>query len=120
VHQNVEIKCLGVCDTVGSLGIPASILRDANNKEFGFHDTRPSRIVKNGFHAIAIDEHRHNLTPTYWTEACSLDINIKQVWLTGVHSDVGGGYMQRALRAACRRPRQANACCAVWVLASKR
>jgi uncharacterized protein (DUF2235 family) len=96
-HLDAEIKFLGVWDTVGSLGIPASLLAEANKQKFAFHNTSPSPIVKNGFHAMAIDEHRHTFTPTYWTGALPPGTFIKQVWFAGAHSDVGGGYKTRAI-----------------------
>jgi hypothetical protein len=96
-HSTVEIRCLGVWDTVGSLGIPAGILADTNKEKFAFHDTSPSQIIKNGLHAMAVDEHRHTFIPTYWTGALPPGNSITQVWFAGAHSDVGGGYPTRKL-----------------------
>ncbi|MCJ2054467.1 DUF2235 domain-containing protein [Methylobacterium sp. J-070] len=96
-HLDVTIKFLGVWDTVGSLGIPGSLLTDSNKKKFAFHDTSPSPIVKTAVHAMAVDEHRHNFTPTYWTGVAPAGVTIKQVWFAGAHADVGGGYKNRTL-----------------------
>ena len=93
-HQTVRIKCVGVWDTVGALGIPATAFAEFNQKHFGFHDTQPSEIVENGFHALAIDEMRDEFVPTLWTvpQAGGPAPRIEQVWFAGAHSDVGGGY----------------------------
>ena len=89
VQLDVMIKFLGVWDTVGSLGIPGGLLADANKKQFAFHDTTPSPIVKAACHAMSIDEHRHNFTPTYWTGTAPAGVDIQQVWFAGAHADVG-------------------------------
>jgi uncharacterized protein (DUF2235 family) len=96
VHEGVTIKFVGVWDTVGSLGIPGG-LWGFDKSKFAFHDTSPSRIVLNAFHAMAVDEHRRDFTPTYWTGTPPQGTNIIQVWFTGAHSDVGGGYVTRQL-----------------------
>jgi len=93
----VDIAFLGVWDTVGSLGIPSNLLNDSNKKKFAFHDTSPSPLVKRAVQALAIDEHRHNFTPTFWTGSEPQNSSIEQVWFAGAHADVGGGYKTRAL-----------------------
>lgn len=96
-HLDVEIKFLGVWDTVGALGIPTHVLGSVVNSQYGFHDTSPSRIVKHGCHALAIDEERDEFVPTLWTGTAPAGSLIEQVWFSGVHSDVGGGYNDRGL-----------------------
>ena len=62
----VRIKCVGVWDTVGNLGIP--FVRKGLIKELlGFHDTELSPLVDVGLHALAIDEPRGPFEPTLWT-----------------------------------------------------
>ena len=105
-HHRPAIQFLGVWDTVGRLGIPETVLGFQVDQNHTFHDTHPSTIVKNAFHALAVDECRDEFVPTLWTrdpkwpadgpeepEGCQID----QVWFPGVHSDVGGGYQQRSL-----------------------
>jgi hypothetical protein len=41
-------------------------------------------------HAMAIDEQREDFEPTIWTPRPGVDL--KQVWFSGVHTDVGGSY----------------------------
>jgi hypothetical protein len=56
-HLDSPITFLGVWDTVGSLGIPGSLLAAGNKEKFAFHDTNPSPL-KRAVQALAIDEHR--------------------------------------------------------------
>ncbi|HEX2527566.1 MAG TPA: DUF2235 domain-containing protein [Geminicoccus sp.] len=96
-HQDVQVAFLGVWDTVGALGIPTTVLGALTDDEYEFHDTTPSRIVKIGRHALAIDEHRDEFVPTLWTGKLPPGVDIRQVWFAGAHSDVGGGYHDRGL-----------------------
>lgn len=96
-HEDVAIDFLGVWDTVGALGIPVGFLGEISNGVFGFHDTSPSRIVRHGVQALAIDEHRDEFVPTLWTGTLPAGNKIEQVWFAGSHADVGGGYADREL-----------------------
>jgi uncharacterized protein (DUF2235 family) len=98
----VNIKMVGVWDTVGSLGIPHGILRDINRSTYQFLSTGLRRPQLNAYHAVAIDEHRKEFTPTLWTRrihtdgtpsAAVRDIkHAEQRWFAGAHANVGGGY----------------------------
>jgi hypothetical protein len=46
---------------------------------------------------LAIDEERDEFVPTLWTGTVPAGCSIEQVWFSGVHSDVGGGYNDRSL-----------------------
>lgn len=96
-HADVGIAFLGVWDTVGALGIPGTVLNELTAQDYQFHDTAPSRIVRVGRHALAIDEHRDEFEPTLWTGAAPEGSDIRQFWFAGAHSDVGGGYQDRRL-----------------------
>ena len=87
---NVEIRFLGVWDTVGSLGVPSRSL-DWVDRGYDFHDTTLSRIVRNAYHALAMDETRPEFVPTLWTSAPKKGQTLEQVWFPGVHAEVGGG-----------------------------
>jgi uncharacterized protein (DUF2235 family) len=87
-----EIHLIGVWDTVGELGIPLSICKGLDKELYGFHDTSLSSIIKNGFHAVAIDENRKQFAPTLWTDQPDPGQAIEQRWFIGAHSNVGGGY----------------------------
>ena len=47
--------------------------------------------MKNGIHAVSIDERRCYFRNNLWGEAFPGQ-NLQQVWFAGVHSDVGGSY----------------------------
>jgi Uncharacterized alpha/beta hydrolase domain (DUF2235) len=96
-HLDSPITFLGVWDTVGSLGIPGNLLAASNKEKFAFHDTNPSPLVKRAVKALAIDEHRHDFTPTFWTSPIPPNVSIEQVWFAGAHADIGGGYKTRRL-----------------------
>jgi uncharacterized protein (DUF2235 family) len=88
---NAKITMLGVWDTVGSLGIPA-IFGGVDNLLYGFLDTSLHPDVLHAYQAIAIDERRVEFPPTLWTSQPASNQTLEQIWFTGVHSDVGGGY----------------------------
>lgn len=88
--REVSIHFLGVFDTVGALGVPLTILDSYNAKRYSFHDTTLSRIIKNAYHAVAVDEKRHDFFPTLWH--AKEGTHSEQRWFPGAHSDVGGGY----------------------------
>lgn len=95
----VPIHFMGVWDTVGALGIPLelSVLRFIGDpRRYQFHDTKISPLVLNARHAVALDERRADFQPTLWTNIRRPD-KVRQVWFSGVHGDVGGGYAQAGL-----------------------
>ena len=61
---DIDIKAVGVFDTVGSLGIPRIPwlerlhLQTRSTKEFLFYDTNLNNRIRNAFQALALDEHR--------------------------------------------------------------
>ena len=61
---DIDIKVVGVFDTVGSLGIPRIPwlerlhLQTRSTKEFLFYDTNLNNNIQNAFQALALDEHR--------------------------------------------------------------
>ncbi|MGJ7037176.1 hypothetical protein J2Y63_000412 [Shinella sp. BE166] len=97
--HSMPIHCIGVWDTVGALGVPDDLallnLLDDPAKH-SFHDTELSPVVKNARHAIAIDERRQSFTPTLWTNVEGRP-TVQQIWFSGVHGDVGGGYGRSGL-----------------------
>lgn len=95
--REVKIKFIGVWDTVGALGVPLDVLKDVNMKFYEFHDTNLSGIVENAFHAMAIDEHRHDYDVCRWSPSEKPVQNLEQRWFIGAHCDVGGGYTDRRL-----------------------
>ena len=95
--NTIPIRFIGVWDTVGSLGIPLRGFRRLTYQDHRFHDTELSGSVQSAFQALAIDEHRAPFKPTLWCYKPKDGQTIEQAWFAGVHSDVGGGYPDRAL-----------------------
>jgi uncharacterized protein (DUF2235 family) len=99
--QNPMVHFIGVWDTVGSLGIPLDGMGGLGrliNGRWGFHDTDLSSRVKYAYQALAIDEKRSAFRPTAWTLGSEpADQTLEQVWFSGVHCDVGGGYRDPTL-----------------------
>ena len=86
---NKKIKFLGVFDTVaatkGSLDLnpdtyPASGIV--------FENGTVSLDVEKAVHLVSLDEKRLAFQPTLFNQ----DERVTEVWFSGVHSDVGGGY----------------------------
>lgn len=104
--REVNIKAIGVWDTVGSLGLPVQPWL----QEFGmpttlhnyrFFDTGIDDHVENAFHVLALDEHRSAFSPAVWSKEDNGTTNLKQVWVPGVHSNCGGGTEDTAVSDIC-------------------
>lgn len=98
-----RIRCIGVWDTVGALGIPEipwfPFGVERFNRRWAFHDTDLSTTVDFAYQALAIDERRAQYLPTLWTQQDDAPDHqvLEQVWFAGSHSDVGGGSRERGL-----------------------
>lgn len=99
--EGIRIRCVGVWDTVGSLGVPGDLGRRFLGGKFDFHDVQLNDKVEVALHAVAIDEKRSAFAPTLWvrpTEARPpAGQKVEQVWFPGVHSNVGGSYRDAGL-----------------------
>ena len=93
---DAKITMVGVWDTVGSLGIPAAI-GAVDPLLYGFLDTGLSASVRYAYHAVSIDERRGEFPATLWTAKKGAATVLEQVYFTGVHCDVGGGYTETGL-----------------------
>lgn len=99
-----RIRCVGVWDTVGALGIPTPVLgrvqRWAGNiwpeVAVGFHDCNLLDSVDYAYQALAIDERRGPFAPAVWDKRDG-QLGVQQVWFAGVHSNIGGGYPDAGL-----------------------
>lgn len=96
-ESRVQVHFLGVWDTVGALGVPLRSFGWFNARRYEFHDTELSGTVENAFHAIAVDEHRSNYQSTLWAPKNKPNQRLEQVWFSGAHADVGGGYKDARL-----------------------
>lgn len=121
--RRVQIRFLGVWDTVGALGVPKlsrfritqklwDKLTEGGKLDHKFHSVHLSPIVDHAAHALALDEKRGPFEPSIWRERPNKETNgeggsensenpdtehVQQVWFAGVHSNVGGGYVDAGL-----------------------
>jgi uncharacterized protein (DUF2235 family) len=95
----VDIAFIGVWDTVGAIGTPFDGMRDFINRfhPIWFSDNTLGPEVGRARHALALDEERRTFHPELWNEQDGRDERIKQVWFSGVHSNVGGGYPKQGM-----------------------
>lgn len=109
-----EIHFIGVWDTVGALGIPLGLFRAYNRYRFRFHDTGLGGHIRRSYHALAIDERRGPFKPTLWQDDRTPGTGVvEQLWFPGVHSNIGGGYIDhglsdRAFLWMCLKAREAG------------
>lgn len=101
--QPTKIKLVGVWDTVGSVGVKAWNIEGISRSTFDYLQTGLRIHIENGYHALAIDEHRSDFEPTIWSVRRPKDQNatiakprlienVEQRWFVGAHANVGGGY----------------------------
>jgi len=97
--NEARVRFIGVWETVGPLGVPLAGLRRLSplGHRMQFHDVGLSAIVESAFQALAIDEHRVSYRPALWQIADWEQQLVEQVWFSGGHVDVGGGYADSGL-----------------------
>lgn len=81
VFFDIPLEMLGVWDTV----------KTTTDEDFNDHKL-PACVVA-GYHAMAIDEKRKFFPVLKWLN----ESRVKQVWFSGVHADIGGGYTECGL-----------------------
>jgi uncharacterized protein (DUF2235 family) len=90
-HANVSIEFLGVWDSV--YGISSELaLRESLFKELRFRNFNLDESVKHGVQILAVDDTRRLFHPMIWDAASRDSQKMEQIWMPGVHSDIGGGY----------------------------
>jgi uncharacterized protein (DUF2235 family) len=97
----LQIKYLGVWDSVGALGVPTHVpvLGRWTSKRYRFHDADLSSMVRSARHAVALDEQRKTFTPTRWNNVSELNEGrskedgspYQELFFAGDHGSVGGG-----------------------------
>lgn len=95
IPGEVRIRFIGVWDTVDAVGGPfhTSDIINAVFHRFKFPDQILSDKVDRAVHALSIDEARAAFGPVLW----EAKPNVEQVWFSGVHSNVGGGYPKQGM-----------------------
>jgi Uncharacterized alpha/beta hydrolase domain (DUF2235) len=106
-----RIRFLGLWDTVAAYGLPADEMTRGVSKWIWPLEL-PSRVldprVQRACHALALDDERTTFHPVLWDESAQAtagpdqprpvsDERISQVWFSGMHSNVGGGYPDDSL-----------------------
>jgi hypothetical protein len=96
-----NIAFVGVWDTVAAYGTPfAELTRGVDLWVYplSFTDRTLSPKVKVARHALSLDEERDTFHPLLWDESREAPGGrLQQVWFSGVHADVGGGYPDDSL-----------------------
>jgi uncharacterized protein (DUF2235 family) len=104
-----SIRFVGVWDTVAAYGGPiGEITRGIDNWIYALSmsNYRLSPRVERARHALAIDDERDAFHPLLWDEVHEDALvergvverdRLQQVWFTGMHADVGGGYPDESL-----------------------
>jgi uncharacterized protein (DUF2235 family) len=103
------IRFIGVWDTVAAYGGPiVEITRAVDNWIYALSMPNyelDERVVC-ARHALALDDERDAFQPLLWDEVHEQQLvaekperegRLQQVWFTGMHSDVGGGYPDESL-----------------------
>jgi uncharacterized protein (DUF2235 family) len=80
--DNAQITMVGVWDTVGSLGIPATF-GGIDLLGYGFLDTSLHPDVKFAYQALSIDERRREFPATLWSGPAVPGQVIEQVYFSG-------------------------------------
>ncbi|WP_082531657.1 DUF2235 domain-containing protein [Methylobacterium sp. Leaf469] len=89
-HQSdeVSIKFLGVFDTV----IGAYDGKLPSNLDF--RDSTPASKVENAVHLMSMHDVRELFELKRFRPVLNSKTNLREIWVPGVHSDVGGGYVE--------------------------
>ncbi|MEJ8561574.1 DUF2235 domain-containing protein [Yoonia sp. GPGPB17] len=93
-HPGVEVEAVAVWDTVKALGLRLPIIWRWAQAQHDFHNHALGSHIRNGFHAVAIDERRAAYAPVMWQCPVGWKGNMEQVWFRGNHGDVGGQVWQ--------------------------
>ena len=89
-HDAVPIEMVGVWDTVKALGLRVPLFWQWAESRHAFHNHQLGRSIRNGFHALALDETRMAFAPILWDCPPDWDGHVEQVWFRGAHGDIGG------------------------------
>ncbi|KZT30531.1 hypothetical protein NEOLEDRAFT_1053819 [Neolentinus lepideus HHB14362 ss-1] len=101
-RDTFSIKCIGVFDTVGSVGLPEELtVKSKEVKEaYGFPDRKLGEHIERAYQALALNETRadFNCSEFEQTDGGRRKKQVlKQCWFTGSHSDIGGGWVDHDL-----------------------
>ncbi len=84
----IRIRFLGVFDTVASVGLPNLDDDKKPISDVKFENCTIADTVDETLHMVSIDEKRTAFMPTLM----AYEPKVTEIWFSGAHSDVGGGY----------------------------
>ena len=87
-NRPVKFDFIGIWDTVGALAF--------GNTFADFHRINPGNVTR-VVHALALDEERERFEPSYWQVPAGAHTQLDEVWFSGCHTNVGGGYVDANL-----------------------
>ena len=87
-----KVEVLGCWDTVGAFGISKNIFGIPLQRMNLVHDLDVSLCVKRAYHMVALDETRDAFVPTLMDPDPTTPDRVIEVWFSGNHANVGGGY----------------------------
>ncbi|MGH8640209.1 MAG: DUF2235 domain-containing protein, partial [Burkholderiales bacterium] len=101
----IKIQFLGLWDTVAAYSLPIDELTRAWGWVFPLSvpDRELCGNVERACHALALDDERNTFHPVLWNEEnlpskkTIREETVTQVWFSGMHAGVGGGYPDDAL-----------------------
>lgn len=86
------VEVLGCWDTVGSFGIPTNLFGIPFQRIDLLKNLTVALSVKQAYHLLALDETRDAFVPSKMTPDPLNPTRIVEVWFSGNHANVGGGY----------------------------
>lgn len=86
VQANVRIEFIGLFDSV----LGRSRRRPNGSSDLVFSNQSLTPIVNSAFQILAIDDDRKAFKPLVWDAYDHSTQELEQVWLPGVHGDIGG------------------------------
>lgn len=93
ISAKYKIRFMGVFDTVASIGMPDMSTDEGPSSDVQFANRTVSSNVKEALHLCSIDDKRKAFQPTLM----NAEDRVTEIWFSGAHSDVGGGYHRDGL-----------------------
>lgn len=87
------VEFIGVFDTVASIGIANLDDETKPISDVVFENGTISKNIKKALHLLSLDEQRVAFQPTLMNS----EKRVKEIWFSGCHSDIGGGYLYDGL-----------------------
>ncbi|TRL36723.1 DUF2235 domain-containing protein [Methylosinus sporium] len=93
-----DVEFLGLFDTVPGAWVQGSSLESGVIRESFFANKTLPRNIKRALHILSMDERRVEFQPIEF-EGVEDDKaqRLEQIWMPGIHSDIGGGYTEDLL-----------------------